>query len=226
MLTHLISTLQDVPLKTYPYSYFTIQNVFPQDTYLEILSAFPPLEYMQPFSPAYKNRYIFRSSTESLATLPLPLNLFWHKLHTDLESLQNTLFEKFKPDLDKRFGNLLPALKILPRLELYHDFTHYSIGPHTDHPIKVINLLFYLPEDASQSHLGTSIYRPLDQSFTCEGYNHHTFKDFEKITTAPFLPNSLFCFCKSDTSFHGVEPINDPSISRRILNLCFEWSYK
>ena len=228
MLTHLISALQNAELQTNPYAHFYTQNVFPQDTYQDILSAFPPLEYMEPLSLAYANRYVFYLSPESLATLPLNLSLFWHKLHADLGSqeVKNVLFEKFKPDLIKRFGNLLPALKIVPCLELYHDFTHYSIGPHTDHPIKVINLLFYLPSDESQSHLGTSIYHPLDKSFTCEGYTHRDFKNFEKISTAPFLPNSLFCFCKSNTSFHGVEPISDPNISRRILNLCFKWSYK
>ena len=33
----------------------------------------------------------------------------------------------------------------------------------------------------------------------------------------PFLPNTMFAFVKTDHSFHGVEPIADPGVSRYLL---------
>ncbi len=33
----------------------------------------------------------------------------------------------------------------------------------------------------------------------------------------PFAPNSLFVFLKTDSSFHGVEPVSDPDTRRWLL---------
>jgi hypothetical protein len=55
--------------------------------------------------------------------------------------------------------------------------------------------------------LGTSLFVPKDASFRCEGRAHHPFEKFKKVMTAPFLPNSLLGFFKTDNAFHGVERI-------------------
>ena len=82
---------------------------------------------------------------------------------------------------------------------------------------KVITLLFYLPKDESQRHLGTSIYLPKDREFRCPGGPHYSREGFERIVTMPFLPNSLFVFLKTNNSFHGVEPVQDPDTRRWLL---------
>jgi len=33
----------------------------------------------------------------------------------------------------------------------------------------------------------------------------------------PFKPNSMFCFVKSDHTFHGVEPVVEPDVRRWLL---------
>ena len=33
----------------------------------------------------------------------------------------------------------------------------------------------------------------------------------------PFKPNALFAFVKTETSFHGVEPVTDPDTKRWLL---------
>jgi len=38
---------------------------------------------------------------------------------------------------------------------LARDLTNHALGPHTDHPQKLISLLFYLPADDALRHLGT-----------------------------------------------------------------------
>ena len=95
--------------------------------------------------------------------------------------------------------------------------TDYSIAPHTDKPDKVVSLLFYLPADESLRELGTSLYVPKDPAFRCDGSIRHPFELFRKVTTAPFLPNSLFGFLKTDQAFHGVEVIDRPAVERNLL---------
>ena len=74
------------------------------------------------------------------------------------------------------------------------------------------------PSDENLKPLGTSVYKPKDPDFKCRGINHHGFGGFEKVFTAPFIPNSLFGFVKSDISFHGVERIHEQNIQRKLLN--------
>ena len=97
---------------------------------------------------------------------------------------------------------------------LVRDFSNYAITPHTDTPKKLVSLLFYLPEDESMKALGTSLYAPIDPNFRCEGRKHHAFGAFKRITTMPYLPNTLFGFFKTDNAFHGVERIEMPRIQR------------
>lgn len=91
---------------------------------------------------------------------------------------------------------------------LIRDAPGYKIGPHTDAPVKRLSALFYMPGDASLSEHGTSLYTPKAEGFTCQGLAHHSFADFNKVATMPFLPNAMFAFAKSDRSFHGVEPFD------------------
>ncbi len=100
---------------------------------------------------------------------------------------------------------------------LVEDITHYALGPHTDTPAKVITVLFYLPKDESQAHLGTSIYMPKDRAWRCPGGPHHGYAGFDRVATMPFMPNSMFAFVKTDNSFHGVEPVTDPDVRRWLL---------
>ena len=91
------------------------------------------------------------------------------------------------------------------RTQLCRDLPGYSIGPHTDGREKS-TILYYLAEDDSKVHLGTSIYIPKKKGFRCDGTKHHNFEDFEKVKTIPYLPNTGFGFVRCDWSFHGVEP--------------------
>lgn len=54
---------------------------------------------------------------------------------------------------------------------------------------------------------------------TADGGPHHVRENFTRVVTAPYLPNSLFGFIRTDNAFHGVEPVTDPD-ARRGLLLC------
>ena len=113
-------------------------------------------------------------------------------------------------------GNL-NGLKFYDEAYLVEDITDYKSDRTPTASRKVITLLFYLPKDESQLHLGTSIYVPKDRNFRCEGGPHYPFDWFERMATMPFQPNSLFTFVKGDASFHGVEPVRDADCKRWLL---------
>jgi hypothetical protein len=89
----------------------------------------------------------------------------------------------------------------------------YFLGPHSDLHTKLVVLLLYLAPAESAAHLGTSLYRPKVPGFTCPNSIHYPFEDFVKVKTAPYKPNSLLAFVRSDVSFHGVEPLSEQDVA-------------
>lgn len=193
---HLKYRIANSEVKPWPFSHFYAQNVFPDSFYNDIRSRLPDLEAYKSGQSNYNGRKFANPQT---------LDLFDFLLTNDFLEI---VIHLFLPDFRKRF----PTGKFTPKtdLRLVLDSKNYSIGPHTDARWKVVSLLFYLPPDGTLSDLGTSIYVPKDPNFRCPGGPHHSFEPFDKVYTAPYLPNSCFGFFKTDYSFHGVEPITIP----------------
>ncbi len=89
----------------------------------------------------------------------------------------------------------------------------YFLGPHSDLYTKLVVLLIYLAPDDSAAHLGTSLYRPRVPGFSCPDSKHYPFADFIRVKTAPYKPNSLLAFMRSDISFHGLEPLSESNVA-------------
>lgn len=193
---HVKYKILNAPVKRWPFSHFYIENVFPQDFYSDILASLPPHEDYSTYGTSYKGRKFAN---------PTKLDLFDFLL---TEDFLKTVITTFLPDFKARF----PTAQFDPKMDLrlVLDGENYSIGPHTDAAWKIVSLLFYLPPNDSLKSFGTSLYTPKDPTFRCPGGPHHDFKGFDRVFTAPFLPNSCFGFFKTDYSFHGVEPITIP----------------
>lgn len=183
-------------IKRWPYAHFFVENVFPERFYDDILSHLPSSDHYTTGKSTYHGRKFAN---------PNKLDLFDFLL---TEDFLKVVITAFLPDFKKRFpnANFKPEMD----LRLVLDSDNYSIGPHTDAAWKVASLLFYLPANDDLSDLGTSIYLPKDPNFVCPGGPHHKFEGFDRVWTAPFIPNSCFGFFKTDQSFHGVEPITIP----------------
>jgi hypothetical protein len=214
----------NAPVMGFPYPHFFIQDVFPQDFYDRLQASIPDPSLMIPIEEArglkgYKERFVLAlQDPEHQKKLPPDKRNFWHEFSEWLCSgrLANMALHKFQPMIQQRFQNG-PAPTFYNEALLVEDITKYALGPHTDSRKKVVTMLFYLPKDTSQSHIGTSIYVPKDPAFKCPGGPHYGYENFLKLHTMPFLPNSLFVFCKTDNSFHGVEPVTDPDTRRWLL---------
>jgi len=235
VLLHVTDRLMQANIHSSPYPHFHIENLFPNEFYQELLSNLPDTSYFQGLSQTgkvdprtYAERFVLPLQEEKLNELPFCQSLFWNKFTSAINSelWRSTLLKKFEKEIKERFNTHYESLKFSSTAELMRDRTNYSIGPHTDHPIRVVTLLFYFPSSKNQKHLGTSVYEPLDSSFECDGFSHHSFEGFKKLQTAPFLPNSLFGFVRSNHSFHGREPITDKNVERNLMNYYLQWNHK
>lgn len=235
VLQHVMQRLRFAKIENDPFPYFHIEQIFPEDFYQSLLenlpedSSFVSLANTGKVDPrTYKERLVLPLRQPELHQLPFSNFLFWSRFKEALQSEPwiSLLLEKFDIGIRQRFGAQYDNVKFSSTAELVRDRTNYSIGPHTDHPIRVVTLLFYFPASLEYAGLGTSLYRPLDPTFSCEGFSHHPFDRFMKISTAPFLPNSVFGFLKNDHSFHGVEPIRAENIERNLMNYYLQWNHK
>lgn len=207
----------------FPYPHLYVPDVFPAEFYRRLQQNLPDPGAMIPIEAArkvrgYKERFVLGLDETSLATLPAAKQAFWADLAGWLigANFQSLVLRKFQPFIDQRFGGR-KDVQFYDEGLLVQDITHYSLGPHTDAPRKVVTMLFYLPPDESQKHMGTSMYLPRDPEFKCPGGPHHHRDQFALLHTNPFLPNSMFAFFKTDNSFHGVEPVADPDCRRWLL---------
>lgn len=183
----LLDRIAEAEVQTLPFPHFHLTNILPPDTFAE-LAATLPKKYIHIAKvrgkglAAYKQRFVAEPTT--------PL---WQELTTALRN------GAIKQALCRQFA--VNAAGLTDETLLIRDLPGYSIGPHTDSPAKVISALFYL-----QGSEGTSMYVPRAKNFTCAGGPHYPFNRFKRVARVPFTPNSLFCFLKTDHSFHGVEP--------------------
>lgn len=113
----------------------------------------------------------------------------------------------------KKFHVPIPVAWKLDFLAV-RDAPGFELGPHTDTQKKLFTVLIYLAPDARRPDLGTAFYKPKDPALKCDGTVHHEREAFERVKIAPYAPNTLIAFARTDRSFHGVEPAD---VERRLL---------
>jgi hypothetical protein len=223
---YVFERLSQTPVTPFPFSHIYIDSILPEAFYQKLLLMLPDNQVYEPMSDrCTSNRYAQKArrrltlnSKSLLNRLDPEQKDFWLSvidLFCDMPFIER-VFDKFSLFL-QRYHQKMP--KVAPRLELFRDTTSYQIGPHTDSPDKVFTFLFYLPQDRSLSHLGTSVYVPKDPTFSCQKGIHYPFERFDRHSTILYNPNTLFGFMKSDQSFHGREPITDPDVQRDMMVL-------
>ena len=86
-----------------------------------------------------------------------------------------------------------------------------------------MSFLFYIPSDSALKKIGTSIYKIIGDNDDRNIMKHYSKKEtsnkFYKVTTLPFIPNSLLIFPRTNNSYHGVEEINIEAKERNILQI-------
>ena len=209
-LDHLVDRLSAARVELDPFPHFYLEHIFPEDYYQDLLNHLPSTD-------VYDNLY---------EVTDLKLDHFRHRnqrdmdagwverLTYDLQPFWNAFNDWFLgPDLAQAVLDSFHSQRSSwPEVSVESQFIRhrpgYFLGPHSDLYTKLVVLLIYLAPDDSAAHLGTSLYRPKDPSFTCHDSKHYAFEDFIRVKTAPYRPNSLLAFMRSDVSFHGLEPLS------------------
>jgi hypothetical protein len=221
--THLSQAIADCALQPLPYPHAFVRDVFPRSYYELLRRNFPDPALLVANDQAGRGnnlpaRFVFVLKPNYLNTLPDGQKKFWSEFARWFlgEHFRQCILNKFEESVARRFHRF-EHVEFWSDAVLVEDQTTHSMGPHTDHPRKVASLLFYLPADEAQAHLGTTLYRPKDSTFVCSGMAHHARADFDCLATFPFVPNSLLMFAKTDNSFHGIELVEDLNCRRRLL---------
>ena len=223
---HVVERIGNALVMDRPFPHFFVEDIFPEDFYARLLENMPGNDCYVPLGEtpyvnkgAYMERLVLELTDAEIDRLPGETGTFWRDANTWLAGapLLYAICGKFADIVAARFGDNLDTVAFAPQTIVVRDRTKYAIGPHTDSPQRFLSALFYCPQDNSMEHLGTSIYEPLDRSFRCRGGPHYGFDKFANVGTMPFRRNSLFCFVKTDNSFHGVEPIADEAIERDLI---------
>lgn len=221
-LRYVIDRLRTAELMADPYPHYYLENVLPDDYYQDLLDHLPE-------SAVYQNLYEVtdlkldhfrhreqRDLTEGWTSgLPVELRNFWDRFDQWFlgPELAGAVLASFAAPMHSRFGEDTSWPAVSVESQLIRHRAGYFLGPHSDLYTKLAVLLIYLAPDRSAEHLGTSLYRPKDPEFSCPNSVHHSFADFVRVKTAPYRPNSLLAFYRSDISFHGLDPISEQDVT-------------
>ncbi len=211
---HLIYNLANTTIRPWPFPHLYFENAFPDEFYLRLQDAMPPFQDFDQIakirdvrssdgSVPYKDRFVI-SFNDDVPHLQPP----WKTVQNMFmdQKIGMALLGKFEPYLTER---LAEGEEVIPDALLIRDRGNYSLGPHTDHPLRLVILIIYLPLTDAEPHLGTSLYVPKEDGFTCAGGEHYEHEKFHRAFTAPYKPNSALAFVKTNNSFHGVEPVTE-----------------
>ncbi len=112
------------------------------------------------------------------------------------------------------------------------EFSYMNKGsfllPHTDQKSKLISLMLYFPtKNLENLDIGTTFYKSRLKNFTNKKFplfqkenNSSLEEDFEETITFPFKKKDLYCFIKSDVSWHAVKKLEIPeNETRKSINV-------
>lgn len=206
ILTHVINKIQQSNLCLEPSLHFEFSNILPSDVYEEVIQRFPLKEHFQPLmhqdammKDGGSSRGEIYLNPTGLAKLSPDDREFWLTVGDVFCSdiLCKTLQDKLRLDGD-----------LVAKPSLYQDRSGYQIRPHTDIYTKAITMQIYLPIDTKMENYGTTFYSKIEEHFV----------PAKRIS---FIPNKGYAFPVSNCSWHGVEKIDAPNVTRNSLMIIF-----
>jgi hypothetical protein len=221
-----VDRIASAPVEVEPFPHCLVDGIFPAEFFERLLDAWPedggfrrlvdPKRVGKAYSPQRLIIELDGCEWERLGDVAP----FWREeVFPMLQGprLARAFIDKFARIAAPRVAGARAALR--RDAVLVSDRTSYSLGPHTDAPHRLVSGLFYLPMDrwTFAEAIGTTLYRPKEAGFTCTGGPSYPFDAFVPAKRVAFLPNRLFLFPKTLTSFHGVERISVDRIDRRML---------
>jgi hypothetical protein len=207
-----------------PYPHLIFERFFAPEVYRKLITSWPDIDRYVDLNGARTRKQYTLWDRRVEAGDPERTEL-WRTVSDGLAApeIQAALRERLHKGLEMRSkgsGEGWPV-PMYPQPVLYADFDGYAIKPHPDTRRKVLTMLIYMPEDDSQRHLGTTVYKISPMGvFAWKTYG------LVKEKTAPFLPNTGFAFVVIHprhsllhASWHGRDTISIDNSSPRMTIL-------
>lgn len=215
IIKQIVNCINSANCDTEPCENIYMENIFPPEIYKEIIRNLPednvldPIEHPDAINEKGEcTRSLIDVTPKSIERMNINTQNFWMEMMQVFTSpeLASSIVSKFNKTLIQRFGDKMPELVAVPII--YRDKAGYRIGIHPDAASKIATLQFYLPEDDSQRHLGTSFHKRINN-------------DFIKLKKNVFQPNSAYAFVRTDESWHSVDELSQNEKTRNTIALTF-----
>lgn len=203
-----------------PFFHLEFNRVFPDDIYAAMTRLMPVAADYRPLPGRNKGNLLpdGRSTRvkidlfpEYTRHLPDEKRRIWDVVGRALCSaeVQATFMRRLAPGLARRFGPAHADVGMYPIPVLTRDIPGYRITPHTDTSWKGITVQFYLPRDASATHIGTIFHgREPDGTLT-------------RARQMKFAPNTGYAFAVGDNTWHSADPVGDEVETRDSILLTY-----
>ena len=221
-LGFVLERLRSAHVEADPFPHYHLEHVLPDDYYAELLRHLPGSSIYENLYEVtdlkldhFRHRYQRDMDDGWTNALPPQLQTFWNSFNEWFLSpeLAQAVLESFAEPLRARIGEQDSWPEVSVEAQFIRHRAGYFLGPHSDLYTKLVVVLLYLAPDARGERLGTSLYRPKVEGFSCPDSKHYPFEDFIRVKTAPYRPNSLLAFVRSDVSFHGLEPLTEHDVA-------------
>jgi hypothetical protein len=196
-----------------PFFHLQFDRVFPDDIYARMIAAMPAAADYRAL-PGRNNGNIRPDGTATRVKIDLFPEYIRHLTPDKLriwdvvgralcsQKLQAAFVQRLAPGLEQRFGKDYAAVGMYPIPVLTRDVPGYRITPHTDTRWKGITVQFYLPRDASATHIGTIFHERLPDG------------SLPKTAQMKFAPNTGYAFAVGDSTWHSADPVG-PEVETR-----------
>jgi hypothetical protein len=203
-----------------PFFHLEFDRVFPDDVYGRMLAAMPAARDYRPL-PGRGGGNLREDGTSTRVKIDLfpeyirhlsPDKLpVWDVVGRALTSgaMQAAFVRRLAPGLARRFGKNFADIGMYPIPVLTRDVPGYVIAPHTDTRWKGITVQFYLPRDASATHIGTIFHDRLPDG------------SLPKARQMKFAPNTGYAFAVGDDTWHSADPVGGEVETRDSILLTY-----
>ncbi len=221
-LAFILERLRTANVEADPFPHYYLEGVLPEVYYHQLLRHLPNSDVYENLHEVtdlkldhFRHRYQRDLNEGWTNVLPPELQPFWNSFNEWFLSptLAQAVLESFAEPLRPRLGDRSAWPEVSVEAQFIRHRAGYFLGPHSDLYTKLVVILLYLAPDDRAARLGTSLYRPKAEGFSCSDSKHYSFDDFIRVKTAPYKPNSLLAFVRSDISFHGLEPLTEQDVA-------------
>ena len=214
------ASIDAAPAGEAPFYHLTLDRVFPDNVYADMLTAMPLASDYRPMSGRAKGNDMADGThtrvkidlfPEYIRGLPPEKRSVWDVVGAALcsKAVKDAFMRRLAPGLSGRFGADFAKVGMYPVPILTRDIPGYRITPHPDTHWKGITVQLYLPRDASTTHIGTIFHERMPDG------------SMPKRKQMTFAPNTGYAFAVDKETWHSADPVGAEVTTRDSILLTY-----